>query len=580
MSCSAPSSCEWPSDATLIGRKSEVLTLSPLRFGFANLLAFGRTALRPGVFFFIRDPSDPAFNPVNDILFKRTWPQLKKLLISAVMYATMLVSCVGLVGLTLRLGTPGGAVLPLRIAGHPPLTDIPVDLLFLHLGMPLLIGRFHPLARLKRALIAWLSATVDALRLTSYFFDAPKPPTWSDDDDDDSVAESPVGPDLRDRINTPAKLAVDRLVGLLAPFGRRDFMQGVGGWARVPAVDHLRILPARRMFVRLDNDHAPLNGDELRLLVAINKKAVDAGRDPATDFGVVWLPGHVRSRVYLLLCALWASCLAVAALVVGTIGLGRLALRIVVLGDSEAHDGYALLAGSTILAGCVEVGLTTEIVLRRWTLARQVAKRRPRPFLRRSAVIRWARSLATGLLATVALGGIVPLTVGLVIETALLLPFRSSATDPAVIHLAEVWALGALALSCLIQLRPNLPPNGLLRELDLAYGHRRFRWSARRLLCRLLGPLLGVAAAAIILPWAAVALCSISSTDVARNARLSAFSLHGTGLLAFADALLASFARPFRSPGRPARRPQLLCLPACLGCLRRLGWQGAFSTSF
>jgi E3 ubiquitin-protein ligase MARCH6 len=447
------------------------------------------------------------------------------------MYATMLVSCVGLVGCTLRLLTPRGAGLPLRWGGYPPLTEIPLDLLFIHLGLPLLVGRFHPLARLKRALIAWLSATVEALRLASYFFDAPEPVAWvngSDDGSDIEVTLRPppaAAPDMRDRTDTPAKQAVDRLVGWLAPFGRRDFMEGVGGWARVPAVDHLRILPARRMFVRLDDDHAPLNAEELRLLVAINKKAVDAGRDPAADFGVVWLPGHVRSRIYLLLGALWASCLAVAALAVGIVGLGRLMLRLLILGGEKAHDGYALLAGSTVLAGCVEVGLTTEIALRRWSLAQQVAKRRPRPFIRRTTLARRARFFATGAFASVVLVIVVPLVVGLVVETALLLPFRSSAIDPAVIHLAEVWALGALVLSCLVRIRPVLPPVAVLRELDLAYGHHRFRWSAKRLVRRLLGPLLGLAAAAISAPWAAAALCSLGSNDVARNARLSASAL-------------------------------------------------------
>lgn len=80
-----------PSSLYLLSSSSPRLSTPPLltllrtrrRFGFANVLAFGRTQLRPGVFFFIRDPSDPAYNPIHEIVSKRTWPQLKKLLVSA-----------------------------------------------------------------------------------------------------------------------------------------------------------------------------------------------------------------------------------------------------------------------------------------------------------------------------------------------------------------------------------------------------------------------------------------------------------------------------------------------------------------
>lgn len=57
-----------------------------------------------------------------------------------------------------------------------------------------------------------------------------------------------------------------------------------------------------------------------------------------------------------------------------------------------------------------------------------------------------------------------------------------------------------------------------------AYGRYRFRWNARRLWRRLLVPVLGGSAVAVVLPWAIVALHMVGSSDVASHALLSASS--------------------------------------------------------
>ena len=68
--------------------------------------------MRPGAMWFIKDPQDANFHPIRDILDRPTFVQLKKLTISAVMYA--IVVSVGVGGLIVCLRLWGQTLLPLR----------------------------------------------------------------------------------------------------------------------------------------------------------------------------------------------------------------------------------------------------------------------------------------------------------------------------------------------------------------------------------------------------------------------------------------------------------------------------------
>jgi len=64
-------------------------------YQFAILLATCRELLRPGCMWFIKDPQDPTFHPIRDILDRPTFAQLRKLGLSAVMYGVVIVLGVG-----------------------------------------------------------------------------------------------------------------------------------------------------------------------------------------------------------------------------------------------------------------------------------------------------------------------------------------------------------------------------------------------------------------------------------------------------------------------------------------------------
>ena len=81
-------------------------------YQFAILLATCRDILRPGCMWFIKDPQDPTFHPIRDILDRPTLAQLRKLCMSAMMYAVVI--SVGVGGIVWSLTIVRPPLLPLR----------------------------------------------------------------------------------------------------------------------------------------------------------------------------------------------------------------------------------------------------------------------------------------------------------------------------------------------------------------------------------------------------------------------------------------------------------------------------------
>jgi E3 ubiquitin-protein ligase MARCH6 len=83
-----------------------------IRYQFAILLAACRGIMRPGAMWFIKDPQDQNFHPIRDILERPTLTQLRKLIVSALMYSIVVALGVGSVAGLLFAGF--NTILPLR----------------------------------------------------------------------------------------------------------------------------------------------------------------------------------------------------------------------------------------------------------------------------------------------------------------------------------------------------------------------------------------------------------------------------------------------------------------------------------
>ena len=59
--------------------------------------------MRPGAMWFVKDPQDQNFHPIRDILERPTFVQIRKLILSAMMYALVVASGVATVSGILRV---------------------------------------------------------------------------------------------------------------------------------------------------------------------------------------------------------------------------------------------------------------------------------------------------------------------------------------------------------------------------------------------------------------------------------------------------------------------------------------------
>jgi E3 ubiquitin-protein ligase MARCH6 len=81
-------------------------------FLFAVLVTICRDIVRPGVMWFIRDPNDPQFHPIREIVERPVFFQFKKIGASAIIYLTVIL--VGVGGVVHCINTVASQILPLR----------------------------------------------------------------------------------------------------------------------------------------------------------------------------------------------------------------------------------------------------------------------------------------------------------------------------------------------------------------------------------------------------------------------------------------------------------------------------------
>ena len=83
-------------------------------FHFAVFVSQCRDIVRHGVMWFIRDPNDPQFHPIKEILDRPVWTQLKKIGASGIMYSAMIVFGLGSVIYFIQYCFNG--ILPLQLS--------------------------------------------------------------------------------------------------------------------------------------------------------------------------------------------------------------------------------------------------------------------------------------------------------------------------------------------------------------------------------------------------------------------------------------------------------------------------------
>jgi E3 ubiquitin-protein ligase DOA10 len=239
-------------------------------FHFAMFVSMCRDLVRAGTLYFIRDPNDPQFHPIREILERPTLHQLRKIGVSGIIYAILILLCFGIVVKSVDLC---GNVLPLQISTMEPVFEVPVDLLMSHIAIPLTAHFVKPSAVIKTAWRWWFKITARMLRLSSFLFGTRVP------DEEGSIPFSEI-------LKFKRRPSIEEVV--------RDSFHPNGSFLRVPATDTIPLHRRKQMLIPVTEDNRRLDGleetDELR---------------NDMDFRVVYVPPHFSTRITILFAWMW-----------------------------------------------------------------------------------------------------------------------------------------------------------------------------------------------------------------------------------------------------------------------------------
>ncbi|KAJ7881172.1 hypothetical protein B0H13DRAFT_2049858 [Mycena leptocephala] len=408
-------------------------------YSFAVLLSGCRTLLRKGAMWFIKDPQAQDSHPIRDILDRPTLTQLRKICVSGVMYSFVVACVVGSVAGLLFLGSK--SILPFRWKNREPLSNVPIDLIFLHLVLPYTTHYFRPRTFIKRVSKTLWKFLASQLRLSSYFFggryphEEYTPRNWSfllfrsEDDLDD-------------------------------PTNIRD-----GSFRRVPASDNISLPRDMRATAAVTEHGEPLDAEASALIAQQNEEALKAKRVPHEDYGVVYLPPHFRYRVFAFIAVLWVLGAVLLGFVFALpIQLGRSFFGLV-MPTRQVHDGYSFIAGAYLLWACYLAGRAVDRLDKR---RQRRGGDEPRADLRLLVVKRgllWSAKIAYMILF---LGILIPMLIAVVVDLYIVLPIRLS-LDPALvprIRIVDEWAMGLLFMKIMMHVNRAQPVNPITRGVQ------------------------------------------------------------------------------------------------------------------
>lgn len=256
-------------------------------FYFAIFITVCREIIRPGVMWFIRDPNDPQFHPVQEMVERPLPNLLHKISQSALIYSVMLVFGIGTVTFSLAFT---GIVFPLRLPFNTPLSTLAIDLLIIQFLLPPLIALIKPRDYSKKALDLWWHFACRQLRLTSFMFNERKP-----DEEGRHVRRTLKAMVLRQKAAIPQENEYSEVGIMEEEDDQADVVfQRDGMMVRVPKYDSVPVDPKRRMLVPVD----PVT------LEAIDEEERRRGHPATADTNneaestiVVYIPPHFKQRV-------------------------------------------------------------------------------------------------------------------------------------------------------------------------------------------------------------------------------------------------------------------------------------------
>ncbi|KAL5434919.1 hypothetical protein PMIN07_008623 [Paraphaeosphaeria minitans] len=360
-------------------------------FHFALFVSMCRKIMRRGVLYFIRDPDDPQFHPVRDVLERSVTTQLRKIAFSALVYGALVIVCLGGVVWSLNQLTSG--VLPIHWVSHAPSLELPLDLLFYNFLTPVIIKLYKPSDALQTISGWWFRLCARFLRLSNFLFS--------------------------EKANNQEGRTV-----------KGEFVFE-GRYVRAPASDQARIPKGDPVFVEVDEQNVRKDGLQ------------DAGGvHNSTLVAKVYIPPWFRVRIAIFVFTIWifAAIAGVSATIIPLL-FGRYLFSLLLPTSVEMNDIHSFSLGLYSLGSLAYTAyhlhafftaIDRPAAAALATLAASTSR----------AAVRAARF--TYVWASLVL--LIPLLFAVLIEFYGLIPLHAylGPADPHVVHLIQDWTLGFL----------------------------------------------------------------------------------------------------------------------------------------
>jgi E3 ubiquitin-protein ligase MARCH6 len=426
-------------------------------FHFALFVSMCRKIMRKGVLYFIRDPDDPTFHPVRDVLERSVTTQLRKIAFSALVYGALVIVCLGGVVWTLSRVTCG--VLPIHWTTEAPSLEFPLDLLFYNFLTPVIIKAYKPGEGLHTVCTWWFKKCAGALRLSHFLFNE-----RNEDEEGHHINTTWSGWLMgRKGVVNSSQTENDKKVTDEAGAVDTHFVPD-GRYVRAPASDQCRVPKGQVVFVDVDKDNVRKDGN------------TDAGVHNSDLVQMVYIPPWFRLRIACFVITIWIF-MGVSGVSVTIIPLmfGRYLFSLFLPTTVEMNDIHAFSLGVYTLGSVAYSGYQLY----------KLAASLNRPDVSPLAQLRSVAATASRISLTVlrfsyvwaSLVFAIPLLCAVLIELYFLMPLHAwmGPSEPHVVHLIQDWTLGflysRLAARLLFANRNTRPAQAFTQVIQGGYLH-------------------------------------------------------------------------------------------------------------
>jgi E3 ubiquitin-protein ligase MARCH6 len=313
-------------------------------FHFALFVGMCRKILRKGVLWFIRDPDDPTFHPVRDVLERNVVTQLRKIAFSALVYGALVILCLG--GVIWTIGKLFRGIFPIQWITTEPVLEFPVDLLLYNFVTPLLVRLFKPSDTVNMLYAWWLRRCARVLRLSHFMFDDRRK-----DEEGHHVHRTWTSLLLMRQADTKDGIPLLTDDKLEAPSDATPdvYLQRDGKYVLTPCSDQYRPPKAGEAFLHTDDEDVYI---------------VDKEGKKNEHFAKMYVPPLFRVRVTLFLVCLWlfSATTGLCATLVPLV-FGRRTIQWVFPGV-KVNDIYAYTIGAYTLSGVIYAALKSSQAVR------------------------------------------------------------------------------------------------------------------------------------------------------------------------------------------------------------------------